>query len=268
MVVFPPCKINLGLNILSKRTDGFHDIETCFYPVPWTDILEILPSDEFVFNATGLDIAGNANDNLCVRAYNILRTDFSLGPVRIHLHKLIPSGAGLGGGSSDAAAALTLLNQIFNLNLSKDALRRYASVLGSDCAFFVEPLPMLGSGRGEVLDRIELNLEGKFLVLVKPDAHISTAEAYASVIPGPPPVAIREVLSQDISHWKDHLNNDFEKSVFQKYPAVRSIKETLYGSGARYASMTGSGSAVYGIFDEKIDLRDTFRGVTCWSGYL
>jgi 4-diphosphocytidyl-2-C-methyl-D-erythritol kinase len=234
MVAFPPCKINLGLNIMRKRADGYHDIETIFYPVPWTDILEVIPSDKFVFTATGNVIPGKEEDNLCVRAHKILNAP----PAKIHLHKIIPAGAGLGGGSSDAASTLKLLNDVFELKHSKEDLKNYAAQLGSDCAFFIENRPMLGRGRGEILTPVDVDLKGKFIVIIKPDVHVSTAEAYAGVVPKE-----REPGSE----W----TNDFEESVFKKYPILASIKSTLYEAGASYASMSGSGSAVFGIFSQK-----------------
>lgn len=268
MVVFPPCKINLGLNILSKRPDGYHAIETCFYPVPWTDILEIIPSLQFSFQTTGLPATINPEENLCVKAYRLLQQDFPMGPVHMHLHKIIPSGAGLGGGSSDAAYALRLLNQTFKLGLSGDDLQVYASRLGSDCAFFIESKPALGTGRGDELHSVEVNLSHKFVVLVKPEVHVSTADAYAGVAPGPPAGNLQEILKQDMSTWRNTLVNDFEESVFKKYPEIASIKARLYELGATYASMSGSGAAVFGIFQHEVNPHLEFAGVTSWSGFL
>jgi 4-diphosphocytidyl-2-C-methyl-D-erythritol kinase len=235
VVAFPPCKINLGLNVIRKRADNYHDIETCFYPVPWTDILEVIRSDKFEFTVTGNIIPGNTDDNLCVRAYRLLKTP----PVKIHLHKIIPTGAGLGGGSSDAAWTLRLLNDVFELGLTKDELKRYASQLGSDCPFFIEDGPMIGKGRGEILTKTDMTLKDKFVVIVKPDVHVSTAEAYGGVVPKESTLDIHNLTS---------LKNDFEDSVFQRYPVIRSIKQQLYSAGAMYAAMSGSGSAVFGIF--------------------
>jgi 4-diphosphocytidyl-2C-methyl-D-erythritol 2-phosphate synthase len=174
MVAFPHCKINLGLRVLSKRSDGYHNIETCFYPVPWTDILEIIPSDQFEFTSSGLEIAGAVESNLCVKAYRLLQNDFNLGPVKIHLHKIVPMGAGLGGGSSDAAFALRILNSIFDLKLSVERFQHYASLIGSDCAFFSQDAPMIGTGRGEILREANVSLKDFHLVLIKPDVHVST----------------------------------------------------------------------------------------------
>lgn len=269
MVSFPPCKINLGLNIIRKRPDGFHDIETCFFPVPWCDILEIIPSSELSFTITGNAIPGDADANLCVKAYHLLKRDFDIPAVHMHLHKIIPTGAGLGGGSSDAAATLNLLNDVFELTIPSDQLRQYAAFLGSDCAFFIQPRPTLGSGRGEVLEDVGISLRGLFLVIVKPDAHISTAAAYAGVSPARHEVSIRKVLAEyPITAWKELLKNDFEYSVFEKYPNIRHTKEKLYNLGATYASMSGSGSAVFGIFTTPPDVKKNFPGEVCWMGKL
>lgn len=268
MVAFPHCKINLGLHVISKREDGYHTIDTCFYPVPWTDILEIIPSTEFAFTSSGSVIPGKELDNLCVKAYQLLKTQFKLEPVKMHLHKVLPAGAGLGGGSSDASFTLRLLNSVFELKLSTIQLKELASLLGSDCAFFVEDKPMLGSGRGEQLTDLQLSLKGYYLVVVKPDIHVSTAEAYAGVKPQLPDKTISEILSYPIAKWKNLLVNDFEKSVFIKYPSIEAIKRELYHYGAAYASMSGSGSSVYGIFQSETDLSSRFEGAQYWSDYL
>lgn len=268
MVVFPHCKINLGLRIISKRPDGYHAIETCFYPVPLTDILEIIPSASFSFGQSGLAIPGSDNQNLCRKAYELLAVDFKLPPINMHLHKVIPMGAGLGGGSSDAAFTLRLINQIFELNISEEKLRHYAAQVGSDCSFFIQDKPMFGTGRGEILSECTVRLSGKYLVLVNPDVHVSTAEAYANVKPGGVEGNVVSVLKQPIHHWRSQLVNDFEASVFNRHPVLAQIKETLYSQGAVYASMSGSGATVYGIFEKPINLQDTFTGYTYWAGTL
>lgn len=268
MVVFPYCKINLGLQIVSKRADGYHNIETCFYPVPWTDILEVIKADKFSFSNSGLDIPGNPEDNLCIKAYRILQRDFNLSPVQMHLHKVIPAGAGLGGGSSDAAFTLRTLNSIFNLGLSTQQLLMYAAQLGSDCSFFVEDKPMLGRGRGEILSEVNLSLKGMFLVLVKSDIHVSTAEAFAGIKPKQPNASLSEILSLPLSEFRGVLVNDFEESVFQKHPSIASIKESMYQHGALYASMSGSGASVFGIFNSPVDLKNYFPGAVYWMGML
>lgn len=268
MISFPPCKINLGLRILRKRSDGYHDIETCFFPVGWTDVLEIIPASETKFNQTGIPIAGDFTTNIVYKAYELLKQDFKLSPVEIHLHKIIPHGAGLGGGSSDAAHTLKMLNAIFQLNLTAEQLREYALKLGSDCPFFLEERTMFGTGRGEILEPFSVDLAGQYLVLIKPDIHISTAEAYADVAPEVPPVSLRELLKLPVQTWRDLVVNDFEKSVFKRSPQIQKIKDSLYGHGAVYASMSGSGSTVYGFFQTPFDVTRYFPELPSWSGKI
>jgi len=229
-------------------------------------VLEILPGDSFSFTCTGLALPGNVEENLCVKAYRLLQEDFTLPPVHMHLHKIIPSGAGLGGGSSDAAHTLLLLNDVFDLKLSVQELQRYASMLGSDCAFFISNHPMMGKGRGDLLSPAEVTLKDKSLVVIKPAIHVSTAEAYSRVKPAQQTTTLAEILKQDISTWKDLLVNDFEASVFNIYPQIGEIKQELYKQGALYACMSGSGSSVFGIFSNEVDLRNQFPGRTYWSG--
>ena len=269
MISFPPCKINLGLNVVSKRSDGYHNLETCFYPIPWTDALEIIPADKFSFSTSGNVIPGNTADNLCVKAYELLKKDFALAPATIHLHKVIPSGAGLGGGSSDAAHTLRLLTRVFNLQLTAEKLNSYALLLGSDCPFFIEDKPMLGSGRGEVLTPVDVKLSGKFIVLIKPEEHISTAEAYAGVTSAKHSTSVKDILEKmPVEKWKNQLKNDFEGSVFGKHPIINGIKQKLYQQGAVYASMSGSGSAVFGLFEKPVDLKNLFPQMIYWSSAL
>lgn len=269
MVSFPPCKINLGLNILSKRPDGYHNLETCFYPIPWTDILEIIPADGFAFMQTGLPVPGQSGDNLCIKAYELLRAEHHLPPVKIHLHKIIPMGAGLGGGSSDAAHTLRLLNTVFHLQQSPAQLAGYAARLGSDCAFFTQDQSMLGEGRGEVLSKTPVSLKKKFIVLVKPDVHVSTAEAYAGITPRQSEQPLQTLLTHyPLEEWRHWIKNDFEATVFKKHPVLESVKENLYTCGALYASMSGSGAALFGIFDKPVDLQGRFPHMTVWSGVI
>lgn len=269
MIAFPPCKINLGLNILHKRADGYHNIETCFYPVPWVDVLEVIRSDAFAFGVSGLPVPGLAADNLCVRAYEILRKDFGIGPVKMHLHKTIPMGAGLGGGSSDGAHALRLLNQLFALDLSNERLVEYASLLGSDCAFFISRQPAFGTGRGEQLRELRVHPENEFLVIIVPEIHVTTAAAYADVAPGQPPISCHRIVSEmPVREWRHNLKNDFEVSVFRQYPVVGRIKQLLYDAGASYASMSGSGAAVFGIFEQPVRLPDELKQYKSWAGPL
>ena len=268
MVVFPFCKINLGLSVLSKRADGFHDLETCFYPVPWTDVLEIILSDKFTFTTSGNIIPGDPQDNLCVKAYRLLSKDFDLTPVQIHLHKIIPTGAGLGGGSSDGAHALKMLNAIFALNISQSKLMEYAAMLGSDCAFFIQNKPMIGTGRGEILTEINFSLK-KFLVIVKPNIHVSTRDAFSGITPRAAEASVMDVISNHtVSEWKDLLTNDFERTVFTKHPHLAIIKQRLYDLGATFASMTGSGSALFGIFERETDVSEKFSDEVHWSGFV
>ncbi len=266
MVVFPPCKINLGLHILEKRPDGFHSIETCFYPAPWCDALEIIPSSSSSFSLSGVAI--DTDDNLCLRAIRLLRQKFTFPEVKVHLHKTIPTGAGLGGGSSDAAATLTALNKIFSLNLSVASLRSLASELGSDCAFFVEPAPMIGRGKGDVLEPCAVRLKNKHLVIVYPGIHSSTAEAYQGVRPHAAKKVLAQVLGRPVAEWRSTLVNDFEDSVFGRYPVLSKIKDELYALGAQYAGMSGSGSAMFGLFDDSPDLTGRWPEYKCWSGQL
>lgn len=267
MIVFPHCKINLGLSVIAKRPDGYHNLETCFYPVPWRDVLEVIEGSTFHFEMTGINIPGEPESNLCVKAYRLLREDYKLPEVQIHLHKVIPTGAGLGGGSSDAAFMLRLLNQKFELGISGDNLVQYAARLGSDCAFFIYDSPMMGSGRGEILKPIAVSLAKKFIVVVKPAVHVSTADAFAGIVPRQADHNIEEVVSQmPVREWRHHLKNDFEETVFRKYPEIERVKAQLYGTGALYAAMSGSGSSVFGIFDHEVDM--DFDGMTVWKQWL
>jgi 4-diphosphocytidyl-2-C-methyl-D-erythritol kinase len=266
MISFPPCKINLGLNVLSKRVDGYHNLETCFYPIPLTDILEIIPSKQLSFIPSGTAIPGESSDNLCLRAYSLLKQTFDIPTIDIHLHKVIPTGAGLGGGSADAAYTLRLLNDLFALHLSAEELSHFAQQLGSDCSFFVQDEAMLGTGRGEVLESIHFSLSGKYLVLVKPAVHVSTAEAYRGVVPQAAKHSVKSILESTPLHdWKGVLKNDFEVSVFNSHPVIKYYKEKLYDLGAVYASMSGSGSSIFGIFDEPVEYKDE---ALIWSGVL
>lgn len=269
MVAFPYCKINLGLHILRRRTDGYHDIETCFYPVPRTDILEVVPASTFSFESSGLVIPGSANENLCVKAYELLRQTRRLPAVQILLHKMVPMGAGLGGGSSDGTWTLKLLNEVCGLRLSKEELSRYALALGSDCAFFLHDGAQIGTRRGEVLSPAAVSLKGKYIVIVRPDVHISTKAAYEGVVPHEARHSIRSIVEQSKpAQWKDVLVNQFEHNVIERFPVVGSCKQELYHAGAVYASMSGSGSSVYGIFDQEVKLQDRLGMHDYWSGWL
>lgn len=290
MIAFPNAKINIGLNVVAKREDGYHDIETVFYPVLLQDALEIKPmrpldpaqlrkrieagllvqpDDAFMpyrllprkkedipccsLEMTGNEFPFSAADNLVVKAYLLLQQDFDLPSIDIKLHKHIPSSAGLGGGSSDCAFMITLLNRRFNLRMRESMMERYAAKLGSDCAFFVSNTPSLATGRGEILNPIGLTLKGYTILLVKPDISVKTADAYASVTPHRPEISLSDAVMRPVSEWKDCVFNDFEPSVFAKHPLLAEIKQKLYDLGAEYAAMTGSGSTIYGIFREPLD---------------
>ncbi len=261
MISFPNAKINLGLNILRKRQDGYHDIESCLFPVPLTDALEIIPSDSFSFTNSGLTVDHNNGDNLCIKAYNLIRSRYDIPEVSMHLHKAIPMGAGLGGGSADAAFTLKMLNDLFELRINTDQLKAFAAELGSDCPFFIDNKPSLATGTGTDLAPLSLDLKGKYLALIFPNLSISTAEAYANVTPSKPSTELREALALPATDWKNHVKNDFEASIFPNYPILGKIKELLYEQGADYAAMSGSGSTLFGIFDQKPGLSIQEEGV-------
>lgn len=251
MISFPNAKINLGLHITSKRKDGYHEIETCMVPIPLYDALEIIIDKKGGWESTGTPIPGNSKDNLILKAQQLLRKDFQgLPNLKIHLHKNIPMGAGLGGGSADGAFALKLMSNLYDLHLEDFFLEEYAALLGSDCPFFIENTPKIATGRGETLEPIDISLKGTYLVLINPGIHIGTKEAYAGVTPGVPKVKLEEVLA-DKSRWKAELVNDFEASIFQNHQELAEIKSQLYNAGAYYAAMSGSGSTMFGLFDEK-----------------
>ncbi len=248
MIVYPNAKINLGLNILRKREDGFHEISSVFYPVKWKDALEVVRSNELKFTSSGLPIPGAPENNLCLKAYLLLKEAFDIPPVHIHLHKVLPMGGGLGGGSSDAAFTLRVLNELFSLNVDTSTLKSFAAQLGSDCAFFVENRPQLASGRGELLTPIELNLKGYKILLVFPAVGVSTPWAYSQIKPQVPDRSIVEILQGPLENWKSRLVNDFELPIFKAHPELAEIKEAMYEFGAEYAAMSGSGSTLFGIF--------------------
>lgn len=251
MVIFPNCKINLGLNILQKRDDGYHDIETVFFPLPFTDALEIITSESTTqFKNTGIS-AGENENNLCLKTYRLLKKDYlQLPEINMHLHKAIPTGAGLGGGSADAACTLLLLDKKYELNIPDSKLSGYALQLGSDCPFFLLNKPCLASGRGEIMEEINLSLSAYSILLINPGIHINTKEIFQQIEPAFPPKKIKEIIRQPVDTWKKELTNGFEKVVFGLHPKIEKIKESLYHHKAIYASMTGTGSTVFGIFDK------------------
>lgn len=250
MICFPNIKINIGLNIVSKRKDRFHNIETIFYPVNFNDILEILKSDEFLFVNTGIQIDCPLEKNLSYRAWKLMHDKFDIGPVKIVLHKNVPYGSGLGGGSSDAAFTLVLLNKFFDLQLSENELIKLASTLGADCAFFIKNKPIYAYHKGDVFEEISLTLKDYYLLLCIPNVNINTAEAYKNCEPQKPEINLKSlVCNSDVHQWQEYIKNDFEKTIFKKHPRLQKVKETLLQNGAIFAQMSGSGSAIYGIFD-------------------
>lgn len=252
MLSFPNAKINLGLQITEKLPNGYHAITSCFYPIPVNDALEFVESKKTTFGSSGIPIPGDAQQNLVLKAYQLLKKDFQLPPIDIHLLKQIPIGAGLGGGSADGAFMLTALNEYFQLYLDDSFLVTYAEQLGSDCPFFIANTPSMATGTGTDLQPIALDLSGYWMILINPGIHISTKEAYAGVVPKTPTLNLETlVCSKDLDAWKEQLTNDFEESILKVAPEIEEIKTRLYQAGAGYASMTGSGSSVFGIFQGK-----------------
>lgn len=276
MITFPNAKINLGLDIVERRADGYHNLETVFFPIPLQDVLEIninndpdAESCSFVMHNASFD--GDNNDNLVVKAYKALAADYTLPKVNMALYKNIPTGAGLGGGSADAAFALKMLNEIAGLGLSGEKLEEYAATIGADCAFFIKNRPAFATGIGNILSPAPCNIDGYCIVLVKPEIHISTKEAYSLVVPEYPATRLTEIAEKPVNEWKGLMKNDFERSIFAKHPSMEKIKEELYTMGAIYASMSGSGSSFFGIFKEEQKLeaiKNKFPGMFCWCKVL
>lgn len=264
MVVFPNAKINIGLQILGKRSDGYHNISSCIHPVGLRDVLEV--QNQFAnstfpieLNYSGLPLNDSSDNNLCIKAYRLLKTDFpELPEVRFHLHKVIPSEAGLGGGSSNATFTLKLLNKKFELGLSEYQLSVYAAQLGSDCPFFIQNTTCIASGRGEILEPFKINLDGYKILLLKPNIHINTGNAFKKVSFIGEHCDLKLALQKPIETWKDSIFNDFEQIIFPENPLLEELKNNLYKYGAVYASMSGSGSTIYGIFAENIEIDTTF----------
>ena len=258
MIIFPKCKINIGLQVIEKRSDGYHNLESLFCDVNSPcDILEIVESEKLSFSIYGTSLDCSPDENICIKAYNLLSKDYIIPPAEIHLYKSIPSGAGLGGGSSDGACTLILLNKLFDLGIDNNTLTAYAATLGSDCPFFIyahlfeerERNPMIVSGRGDILEKIELPVMDELEIkIVTPPVFISTMQAYGGVVPKVPATPLRDILKLPVEVWRDYLFNDFEKHIFEKYPQLAEYKEQLYKEGALYASMSGSGSSLFGLF--------------------
>ena len=277
MITFPIAKINLGLNVVEKRPDGYHNLQTVFYPVPIMDALEIVPmSDGFPsdvdcdLKVTNITIEGDEQRNLVVRAYQLLKADFSDMPrVHAHLWKGIPTQAGMGGGSSDCGYMIRLLNETFELGLTSEQMQQYAARLGADCAFFIESRASYAEGIGELLQPIDLDLSGWHIGVVRPDIPVPTKEAFSRIHPHYPALNCREAVMQPVETWRDTLTNDFEESVFALHPEIGAVKEQLYKMGATYAAMSGSGSALFGLFKDEPDaLRQTFPDMFTFSGVL
>jgi 4-diphosphocytidyl-2-C-methyl-D-erythritol kinase len=265
LIVYPNSKINLGLRILRKRSDNYHDIETIFYPISLHDILEIIPAKntrrerDIPFSQSGFALDGEHTNNLCIKAYRLLKKDFPrLPPVQMHLHKGVPAGAGLGGGSADAAFTLLLLNQEFDLKIETPRLIKYAAQLGSDCAFFLINKPCFATSRGEQLEPIAVDLSAYKFVIVNPGIQINTGMAFSQIVPTAPGRSLKEIVLDPVDRWKDGLYNDFEKTAFKKHPEIVDIKDQLYVAGAAFASMSGSGSTVYGLFPKEKTITLTF----------
>jgi 4-diphosphocytidyl-2-C-methyl-D-erythritol kinase len=270
MILYPNAKINIGLNVVEKRADGYHNLETVFYPINLLDALEITTdehqADSVKLKVSGEAIAGRPSDNLVMKACNLMRSMFpeKIERLSVHLHKHIPTGAGSGGGSSDAAFTIKALNEKFSLGMSVDQMEQLSAQLGADCPFFIKNQPVFAEGIGDIFTDIDIVLKGKTLVLVKPDISVSTADAYSLVSPHKPQQSLRESLRLPGEEWKNHGVNDFESSVFKKFPEIAAIKDRLYDLGALYASMSGSGSAVYGIFNQPVQYVDeVFAGYFC-----
>lgn len=251
MLCFPNCKINLGLYITNKRPDGYHDLETVFYPVPVKDALEVVPAQETKLHMNGKVVAGNGQDNLVWKAYSLLRQQYpQMPPLDIYLHKAIPMGAGMGGGSADGAFMLQLLNDYCQLGLDKAQLAEYALQLGSDCPFFIYNTPQFAQGRGEQMQPVSIDLSAYSIQLICPQVHISTAQAFSMISPKAAPFDLRKLPELPVGEWKKRISNDFEQPIFEQHPVLSSIKQQLYDQGAIYAAMSGSGSAIFGIFEK------------------
>lgn len=256
MIAFANAKINIGLQVLSRREDGYHNLETVFYPLKLYDVVEVVEAPDMRFIPSGIPVPGDGHDNLCLRAYRLLSETHDLPPVHIYLHKTIPIGAGLGGGSADAAFLLTLLNTMFELELDESQLMDYARRLGADCAFFIRNTPVLATGIGDVFQDVTIDLSAYHLVLVKPPVHISTAEAYGTVTPDPEGRQLKSAITRPVTEWRDTIVNDFEAGIFANHPEIAAVKNQLYENGALFAAMSGSGSSVYGLFSKPVKIPD------------
>ena len=272
MICFPNAKINLGLNIVSKRNDGYHNLETIFYPIPIKDALEIIvkkEQDTDTFIEAGIKIDSYPESNLVMKALKLMRENYDFPFVEVHLLKKTPFGAGLGGGSSDASFMLKLLNRTFELGVTDEELASLAVRLGADCPFFIYNRPMFASGIGEILEPLDFSLKSYSFVLIKPEIHVSTKDAFSLIKPAQPKISLKEIIKSPMQEWKRLMVNDFEKSVFEKYPIIENLKDKLYNNGALYSSMSGSGSSVFGIFDKNPEINNTeYERCFIWTGTL
>ena len=271
MLCFPNAKINLGLNVVEKRSDGFHNIETIFYPIPLCDGLEITNSKGskiYEFNSSGIPINIDNSDNIVVKAFELIKSQYKIPSTAIHLHKNIPFGAGLGGGSADAAFMIKMLNDFYKLELSSEKMEDLAGKLGSDCPFFIQNTPVFAEGKGEIFSPININLSGYYILLIKPDIHISTPEAYAGITPKPSKKPLQQLIELPIEEWKENIFNDFEDSIFPNHPKLAQLKSELYENGAVYAAMSGSGSTIFGIFNKEPEIRQKWQIHFLWLGKL
>ena len=268
MITFPHAKINIGLQVTERRPDGYHNLDTVFYPIPIQDALEVVVAEDADYDCrlhiSGVTIEGETDNNLVVRAFRLLAADYTLPSVDIFLHKHIPTGAGLGGGSADASFMLRLLNEMFELGIATGQLEGYATQLGADCPFFITSKPVYATGIGNEFHPIELDLSGWYIVVVKPDVFVSTKEAYSMVEPEKPEITLDKKIVKPITEWRDTISNDFEKGIFALHPELDVIKEKLYSLGAKYAAMSGSGSALFGLFKSPVDeVEKQFDGCFC-----
>ena len=266
MITFPNAKINIGLNIINRRADGYHNLETVFYPIQIKDALEVIENSEMSFETSGIEIPGDASNNLCLKAYHLLRKDFDVPNIKIHLHKHIPIGAGLGGGSADAAFFIKLVDAKFKLGLSVEKMQDYCRLLGADCAFFIENKPVYAFNKGDVFESVMLDLSPYHLALVMPTVHISTAEAYSGVKPKQPTQSLKELIGLPVEEWQGKITNGFEEHILKNHSPIQRVKDALLEAGALFALMSGSGAAVYGIFKEPVDLSELEKDCLVFSG--
>jgi 4-diphosphocytidyl-2-C-methyl-D-erythritol kinase len=274
MITFPNAKINIGLNIIEKRPDGYHNLQSVFYPVQLTDALEIVEQHEdttecIALTSSGIAIPGNTSENLCYKAYQLIAADYQLPAIKIHLHKHIPIGAGLGGGSADAAFFIKLLNEKFDLHISWGEMHHYAKQLGSDCSFFITNKPVFAEGRGDEYESLQLDLSAYHIALVYPSIAVNTGAAYSRVIPSKPVRSLeKDITTLPVEQWKAYIHNDFETSIFAAHPEIKNVKEKLYKQGAVYAAMSGSGSTVFGLFKNETNLKLVFPNAFVWEARL